>query len=65
MPRGKNGWSKIRASALSQPPNQTNNTLITLLAFNEGWAVIIFDGIGNGVNQEAGVLQSGIWGDVS
>ncbi len=45
-------WSKIRASALSQPSDQTNHTLIMLLAFNEGWAVVFF-GIGNGVNQEA------------
>ncbi len=59
------GLSKIEASALSQPPDQADNTLITLLAFNEGRAVVVFIGIKNGVNWEAGVVQGGIWGDVS
>ncbi len=45
--------SKIGASALSQPSNQTNDTLITLFAFDEGWAVVVFVAIRNGINREA------------
>jgi hypothetical protein len=44
---------KIGASALNQPSNQTNDTLITLLVFDEGWAVVIFVGIRNGTILEA------------
>ncbi len=51
-------------SALSQPPDQTDDTLITLLTFDDGWAVIVFVRIGNGVNQEAGAVRGGVWGEV-
>ncbi len=45
--------------------NQTNDILILLLAFDEGWAVVVFVGIGNGVDREAGAVRSGVWGYVS
>jgi hypothetical protein len=54
------GRSKIGASALSQPSDQADDTLITLLAFDEGWAVVVFVRIRNAVDWEAGVVWSGV-----
>ncbi len=37
-------WDEVGPCALSQPTNQTNHTLVFLLAFEERWAVIGFVG---------------------
>ncbi len=59
------GRSKIRSCALCQPANGANNTLVSVLAFNEGRAVVGFVRFGTCVDREARALGSGVGGDVA
>ena len=59
------GRSKIRSCALCQPANGVNDTLVSVLAFDEDGAVISFVGFGTCVDREARAIGSGIGGDVA
>ena len=54
------GW----ACALSQPTNQTNHALVSLLAFEKCWAVIDFIRFRACMDGEPRVIGSSIGGDI-
>ena len=50
---------------MSQPTDRTNHTLVSLLAFEERWAVIGFVGFRARADGEPRAIGSSIWSDIA
>ena len=59
------GWGEVRPCALSQPTNQTDHTLVSLLAFEECRAVIGLIRFRARIDGEHQTIGSGIGSDIS